>query len=135
MTKIDTKEMRKSASDAINLKSTVVPYIFIVRLSQDIFNLCDAYDEAQREIFEIKKLASSFQKKLDDFGRESIERISTLEGLLRETNEKLEHGSRNYNPDVCMDCGIVSYIIDVEFVTNHKPDCLFTRIQKELGEG
>ena len=115
MTKIDTKEIR-NGSGGCNYTT--------------INMLCDAYDEAQREIFEIKKLASSFQKKLDDFGRESIEHISTLEGLLSEILNVEFWGSQ------CSVCGMPKQILgDGLNIQNHKPDCLFTRIKKEKNWG
>lgn len=93
--------------------------------------MCDACNKANAINFQIESPwlgLSEIQQK----------RISTLEGLLRQV---LNHKDSGFETDsdgqswpLCFDCGSVE-IQAMDGKLRHKSDCLFTRIQKELGEG
>lgn len=88
-----------------------------------IFSLCNAYDEAQKEIERLNTLIK-FQ---GEISVEKTQRISTLEALLSKILNVEFWGSQ------CSICGMPKQILgDGLNMQNHKSDCLFTRARKVL---
>lgn len=116
MTKINTKEIKS--------KLMICSYDdwYMDFLHTSVAKLCDAYDEAQKEIAGLKEVTTLHCERNTNLLLEADARIATLEGLLREL---LESGIE-WRTDFCPSCD--NHAIQGK----HKPDCLFTRTQKEL---
>ena len=108
--------------------------IFLAELCEKFIFICNAYDEQSKHLRDANKGAEINASVTKNFCNKNIalkSRISTLEALLRDVNERFDsHKQNNDGGYYCEYCNAVSWE-----TIKHKPDCLFTRIQKELGEG